>query len=91
MRDYAAVNIARADAIASARETEQSILEQRWETDWFALVDPKKVLAALSLRLGVFKSPDAFVSALVARASQDETVRPNDLEIVRQLMAEHLH
>lgn len=83
LRAYADVNRARADAVQEALESERALLDVRWATDWPALVNPKPVLAQTNQKVALFKTPAALISALVARAREDDDVRPTALNEFR--------
>jgi len=90
LRDYAAVNIRRAEALQATADRMCVTLDARWESEWVTLVDPKPVLAELTRKLGVFKSRADLMSALVARSREDASVRPRALEELRLHLASML-
>ncbi|WP_234386504.1 AAA family ATPase [Streptomyces sp. ERV7] len=81
--EYAKVNQARSDLVLSTAEKQRSILGDRWAADWQELVDPKKVLAALNVELGILSGPDALKDALSARARDQVELRAPELESFR--------
>lgn len=87
---YAEINRDRALAIEVVIEEQRTALSGRWAADWKQLVNAKPILAALHARLGSFKSTHDFVSAMMARARDDEAVRPAALEKVRGLVVSRL-
>ena len=90
-REYAEVNRKRADSVAEIVLSETAALESQWADNWQTLVNPKPVMATLVQRMGIFKSPTAMMSALIARARDDKGLRPKALEDLRTRIAELLH
>ncbi|REK78319.1 hypothetical protein DVG80_00885 [Rhodococcus erythropolis] len=85
---YAEVNRKRSELVNEVVQELRGTLDARWSDDWPLLVDPKPVLAVLTQRISILKSPAALMSALVARARDDQSVRPRGLEELRERLAE---
>ncbi len=83
MRAYAQVNLDRADGLQETLSEQRALLEARWKDEWIKLVNPKPVLEALRQYLGTFRTVHDLATALMAKARDDETVRPAALEDVR--------
>ncbi|MFC9995852.1 ATP-dependent endonuclease [Nocardia sp. NPDC127526] len=81
---YALVNQQWAHLVDKVVDELRADLLLRWPTQWRQLVDPKPVLAKLTAQIGALKSPSHLMSALVARARDDETVRPIAMEALRK-------
>ena len=87
LRNYATVNTSRADAMHKTVEEQRVALQRRWASERSKLVDPKPMMAQAAVRASLFKSQAALMSALVARAREDITVRPAGLEALRAKVA----
>lgn len=87
LNDYADVNRRRAEIVDIVVKETAVALDAAWQEDWIALVDPKPLIAKLSSRIAVFRSPAKLMSALVARAKEYPTERPQGLEEFRKRLA----
>lgn len=74
---------ARGESVEAVREREAAAVQDRWEQDRFVLVDPKKALGSLARQVNLFRKTEDLTTALIARAADDENVRPRALEEFR--------
>lgn len=87
LNSYADVNRRRAEIVDDVIKDTTVTLDSKWQDDWITLVDPKPLIAKLSNRITAFRNPTKLISALVARAKEYPTERPQGLEEFRERLA----
>ncbi|MEU9044438.1 MULTISPECIES: AAA family ATPase [unclassified Kitasatospora] len=73
----------RARAVKQVRADQEALVEDRWETEWLALADPKALLPAFHSKQKLYAKYQLLRAALMTRAGQDASVRPPGLEEFR--------
>ncbi|MFJ6145723.1 AAA family ATPase [Streptomyces anulatus] len=86
-RAIAQIELDRADATAQLRVELAAQVEQRWEAEWLALVDPKVLLKVFHSQNRLYVTPADLRVALMTRSAQDESVRHPALEEFRLKLA----
>lgn len=90
-RQYAAVNLARAEATDVLWSGVENEMKGRWKRDWRTLVDAKVVLKVYALKHSPFVSDGEFISALCSRVAANPSVAPLAVSDLRRIILARLN